>query len=123
MCNRPLAIIMKVLTSHRLSPALLYDALPNPSISCALVRNNREVRVLTTNTNGPNAVLDVDTTKDIELVSGLWVRYRHRILDVSIYPTLLRLLAAAYSLGRSSASNRCILFPYDSNPTLGHNYH
>jgi len=60
----------------------------------ALAHNNCEVRVLTTDANGPNAVLDVDTTKDVEIASGLSVRYCHRVLDVSVSPTLLHLLAS-----------------------------
>jgi glycosyltransferase involved in cell wall biosynthesis len=77
-------------------PALVYGG-PTYSVYqlCrALVRNNCEVRVLTTDANGPNAVLDVDTTREVEIATGLWVQYCHRILDVSISPTLLRLLAA-----------------------------
>ena len=88
---------MKVLhVTPSFYPALVYGG-PTYSVyqlCCALVRNGCEVRVLTTDANGPDAVLDVDTTRDIEIVSGLWVRYCHRILDVSISPTLLRLLPA-----------------------------
>jgi hypothetical protein len=83
---------------------------------CAPVRNNREVRVLNTNTNGPNAVLDVDTTKDIELVSGLWVRYCHRILDVSIYPTLLRLLMAR--IRWADLVHLTAVYSFPTSPTL-----
>lgn len=77
-------------------PALIYGG-PTQSVyqlCCALVRNNCEVRVLTTDANGPDAVLDIDTSKDVEVVSGLWVRYCHRILNASISPALLRMLAA-----------------------------
>jgi glycosyltransferase involved in cell wall biosynthesis len=77
-------------------PALVYGG-PTQSVyqlCCALVRNGCEVRVLTTDANGPDAVLDVDTDRDIEIENGLWVRYCHRIFDVSVSPALLRLLAA-----------------------------
>lgn len=87
---------MKVLhVTPSFFPALVYGG-PTQSVyqlCCALVRNGCEVRVLTTDANGSDAVLDVDTTRDIEIVNGLWVRYCHRILDVSISPTLLGLLA------------------------------
>ena len=56
-----------------------------------LARADCEVRVLTTDANGPDAVLDVDTTCENDL-AGFRVRYCHRIKDVSVSPTLLRLL-------------------------------
>ncbi len=88
---------MKVLhVTPSFYPALVYGG-PTESVyqlCCALVRNGCEVRVLTTDANGPDAVLDVDTDRDVEIENGLWVRYCQRILDVSVSPTLLRLLAA-----------------------------
>ena len=54
----------------------------------------QEVRVLTTNANGPDTVLDVSTSEDVRFSSELWVRYCHRVADVSVSPTLLRLLAS-----------------------------
>src|SRR5437588_10956597 len=51
-----------------------------------------EVRVLTTNANGP-AVLDVDTSREFEVSAGLSVAYRKRIARESVSPRLLRDLA------------------------------
>lgn len=88
---------MKVLhVTPSFYPAVVYGG-PTQSVyqlCCALARNKCEVRVLTTDANGPDAVLDVDTHRDVEITKDLWVRYCHRILDVSISPTLLRFLAA-----------------------------
>ncbi len=88
---------MKVLhVTPSFYPALIYGG-PTQSVyqlCCALRRNHCDVRVLTTDANGPHAVLDVDTTKDVQIVEGLYVRYCHRIMDVSVSPTLLRLLTS-----------------------------
>ncbi len=51
-----------------------------------------ELRVLTTNTNGPNAVLDVDTRSEVELAGGLRVRYCRRMMGEAVSPMLLRRL-------------------------------
>ena len=48
--------------------------------------------MLTTDANGPDSVLDVDTGKDVEVSPGVFVRYCHRVKDVSVSPTFLRLL-------------------------------
>lgn len=48
--------------------------------------------MLTTNTNGPNAVLDVDTRSEVELAAGLHVRYCRRMMGEAVSPTLLRCL-------------------------------
>lgn len=58
----------------------------------ALARRGCQVRVLTTDANGPKSVLAVDTTRELEIAGGFSVRYCHRIVDVSISPALLRLL-------------------------------
>jgi glycosyltransferase involved in cell wall biosynthesis len=74
-------------------PAHIYGG-PTRSVyelCCNLARAGCQVRVLTTDANGPNAVLDVDTNREVEL-TGFRVRYCHRIKDVSISPALLRLL-------------------------------
>ncbi|HKQ03897.1 MAG TPA: glycosyltransferase [Blastocatellia bacterium] len=57
----------------------------------SLNRAGCQVRVLTTDANGPDAVLNIDTTRESDL-AGFRVRYCHRIKDVSVSPTLLRLL-------------------------------
>ena len=53
-----------------------------------------QVRVLTTDANGPHTVLDVNTKTEVEVLPELLVRYCHRLIDVSVSPTLLRLLAS-----------------------------
>jgi glycosyltransferase involved in cell wall biosynthesis len=75
-------------------PALVYGGPPVSvyHLSAGLGRLGCAVRVLTTDANGADSVLDVDTTRDIELAAGLRVRYCHRVADVSVSPALLRLL-------------------------------
>lgn len=88
---------MKVLhVTPSFYPALTYGG---PTLSVyqlclGLARNGCDVQVLTTDANGPDAVLDVDRNHDVQMANGLWVRYCHRIMDVSISPTLLRLVAS-----------------------------
>src|SRR2546426_4611047 len=75
-------------------PALVYGG-PTYSVYAlcrSLVGQRCQIRVLTTDANGPNAVLDVDTREDVEVSAGLRVRYCHRVADVSISPALLRVL-------------------------------
>src|SRR5947209_8100966 len=66
---------MKVLhVTPSFYPALVYGG-PTQSVyqlCCALVRNKCEVRVLTTDANGPDAVLNVDTHREVEIVKALW---------------------------------------------------
>ena len=58
----------------------------------ALARLGCEVRVLTTNANGLDAVLPVDTACEHRLGDGISVRYCARRLRHSVAPELLRLL-------------------------------
>src|SRR5215470_9921563 len=51
-----------------------------------------EVRVLTTDADGPKTVLNVETSREVEISPGLTVRYCHRILRHTVAPTLIRLL-------------------------------
>lgn len=51
-----------------------------------------EVRVLTTDANGPDAVLDVDTEEEIRLADGFGVRYCRRTLPESVSVAMLRAL-------------------------------
>lgn len=51
-----------------------------------------EVRVLTTNADGLDRVLDVETKEEVELPEGFRVRYCPRWLQHSVSPTLMRLL-------------------------------
>jgi glycosyltransferase involved in cell wall biosynthesis len=53
-----------------------------------------EVRVLTTDANGLDQVLDVDTNEEVELPEGFKVRYCPRRQRHSVSPTLMRLLPA-----------------------------
>ena len=53
-----------------------------------------EVRVLTTDANGLDQVLDVDTNEEVELPEGFRVRYCPRRIRHSVSPTLMRLLPA-----------------------------
>jgi glycosyltransferase involved in cell wall biosynthesis len=57
-----------------------------------LVLNGCEVRVLTTDANGVDKVLDVDKGREIEIDKSLYVRYCRRIMRHSVSPTLTRLL-------------------------------
>lgn len=50
------------------------------------------IRVLTTDANGPDHVLDVEKRREIEIAGGLRIRYCSRLMRHSVSPTLLRLL-------------------------------
>ena len=51
-----------------------------------------EVRVLTTDANGLDRVLDVDRNEEVEFPEGFRVRYCSRRLRHSVSPTLMQLL-------------------------------
>jgi glycosyltransferase involved in cell wall biosynthesis len=75
-------------------PAMVYGG-PTRSVYelCRqLARIGCDVRVLTTDANGPHAVLPVATDRETELEERLVVRYCHRWMDVSVSPRLLSLL-------------------------------
>jgi len=77
-------------------PALIYGG-PTYSVYAlcrSLAGQGCQVRVLTTDANGADSELDVNTRENIEICPGLFVRYCHRVADVSVSPTLLRLLAS-----------------------------
>jgi len=59
-----------------------------------LARTGCDVRVLTTDANGPHRVLDVDTDRELELAANLRVRYCHRQIRHSVSFSILRLLPA-----------------------------
>ncbi len=61
-------------------------------LCCHLVRNGGELRVLTTNANGRTALLDVDSTRSVEVAEGVHVRYCHRLRPESTSLALLRAL-------------------------------
>ncbi|MGD0074005.1 MAG: glycosyltransferase [Candidatus Binataceae bacterium] len=55
-----------------------------------MARSGCEVRVLTTDANGPDAVLDIPTSREIETADGLRVRYCARLMPESVSMRLLR---------------------------------
>ncbi|APR80068.1 Glycosyltransferase [Minicystis rosea] len=75
-------------------PAYVYGGPPESAhqLSRHLAQGGCEVRVLTTNANGPKLTVDVDTTRAIEMEPGLRVRYCPRRLPDSVAPSLLALL-------------------------------
>lgn len=72
-------------------PAFVYGGPPESAhqLSRYLARGGSEVRVLTTDANGPKLVVDVDTTREIAMEPGLSVRYCPRRLPESVAPSLL----------------------------------
>ena len=59
-----------------------------------LPRYGCEVRVLTTNANGPS-VLDVGNDREIEVAAGVHVRYARRWMREAVSPRMLALMPAA----------------------------
>lgn len=57
-----------------------------------LASSGCDVRVLTTDANGPQAVLDVPKDREIQIAEGVSVRYCHRRMRDSVSPALLRSL-------------------------------
>ena len=57
-----------------------------------LAEQGHDVRVLTTNGNGRNAVIPVDLEREVALADGLRVRYCERRSRQSVAPTLAKLL-------------------------------
>lgn len=55
-----------------------------------LIHHGCEVRILTTNTNGPGRTLKVETERDVELADGLRVRYCRRLARHSVSRALLQ---------------------------------
>lgn len=76
-------------------PAMVYGGLIRSvyELCRQLARMGCDVRVLTTDANGPDAVLPGAADREIELAERLFVRYCHRWMDVSVSPRLLCLLA------------------------------
>ncbi len=52
-----------------------------------------EVRVLTTDADGRDRVLDVEKRREVEMAPGLRVRYCPRVISESVSPTMLGLLS------------------------------
>src|SRR5262249_48831174 len=80
------------------------------------VQGGCDLRVLTTDANGPDAVLDVDTGKEVEIDGGVIVRYCHRWVDVSASPRLLRLLPDYIS--RADVVHLTAVYSFPTIPTL-----
>lgn len=57
-----------------------------------LLRNGCEVRILTTDANGRDKVLDVNKEQEVEMANGLRARYCKRLMRHSVSPGLVRLL-------------------------------
>lgn len=72
-------------------PAFVYGGPPESAhqLSRHLARAGCEVRVLTTDANGPKLTVDVDTTRELEIEPRLHVRYCPRKLPESVAPELL----------------------------------
>lgn len=77
-------------------PAHIYGGptMTNYDLCRYLVRTGCEVRVLTTDADGPDAVLNVETDHEIEMDDGLRVRYCRRLLSRDVSPILLGQLSA-----------------------------
>ena len=113
----PGAIVKVLHVTPSFYPAHVYGG-PTRSVYelCGnLARKGCDVRVLTTDANGPDAVLDVDTTQAVD-VDGFRVRYCHRIKDVSISPTLLRLLSP--SIRWADVVHLTAVYSFPTIPTL-----
>ena len=61
-------------------------------LSCQLARRGHEVRVLTTDADGPHAALHVVTDREVEVAGALRVRYCKRLAAQSVAPRLPALL-------------------------------
>jgi len=75
-------------------PAFVYGGPPESAhqLSRHLARAGCDVRVLTTDANGPKLTVDVDTTREVAMEPGLTARYCPRRLPESVAPSLLALL-------------------------------
>jgi len=81
-----------------------------------LAEDGCELRVLTTNANGPSAVLDVDTRSEVELAAGLRVRYCRRMMGEAVSPTLLRCLPKY--VGWADVVHLTLVYSFPTIPTL-----
>ena len=77
-------------------PAFVYGGPPESAhqLSRYLARGGCDVRVLTTDANGPKLTVDVDTTRELAMEPRLRVRYCPRRLPESVAPSLLAHLPA-----------------------------
>lgn len=72
--------------------------------------------MLTTNANDPSAVLDVDTSREVEVANGLRVRYCRRLVRHSVSPMLLRLLPSYVRWG--DIVHLTAVYSFPTIPTL-----
>lgn len=82
----------------------------------ALAGAGCDVRVLTTDADGPDSVLNVETDRETEMGSGLRVRYCHRVKDVSVSPALLRHLVPY--VRRADVVHLMAVYSFPTIPTL-----
>jgi glycosyltransferase involved in cell wall biosynthesis len=84
---------------------------------CRCLAKQAQVRVLTTNANGRNAVLDVDTGREVGIGEGVDVRYCHRIAGHTIAPRLVRLLPSYVEW--ADVVHLTAVYSFPTIPTLG----
>jgi glycosyltransferase involved in cell wall biosynthesis len=85
-------------------------------LSCQLARRGHEVRVLTTDANGPHATLDVVTDREVEVAGALRVRYCQRRMAQSVAPRLLALLPRY--VGWADIVHLTAVYSFPTMPTL-----
>ncbi len=85
-------------------------------LSCELARRGHEVRVLTTDANGPHAALDVVTDREVEVAGALRVRYCKRWMAQSVAPRLLALLPCY--VGWADIVHLTAVYSFPTMPTL-----
>lgn len=83
-----------------------------------LAKLGGEVRVLTTDANGLNAVLEVDKDEEVLFDEGFSVRYCRRRLRHSVSPTLLRLLPSRVAW--ADVVHLYYVYSFPTFPTLLH---
>jgi glycosyltransferase involved in cell wall biosynthesis len=99
-------------------PAMIYGG-PTRSVYelCRqLARIGCDVRVLTTDANGPKDVLPVATDRETELEERLVVRYCHRWMDVSVSPQLL--LSLTHYVRWADVVHLMAVYSFPTIPTL-----
>lgn len=99
-------------------PALVYGGPTRTlfGLARATAAEGAEVRVLTTNANGPSAVLDVDTSREHLIEPRLTVRYASRAMPDSISPQLLASLDAWISW--ADVVHLTAVYSFPTIPTL-----
>jgi glycosyltransferase involved in cell wall biosynthesis len=96
VCPEP-GSVMKVLhVIPSFYPALIYGGpiVTTRAICQYTTRLGCEVRVLTTDANGPNAILDVEKKHEVRTADGFQVRYCPRFAPPDFSPKMLSLISA-----------------------------